>query len=49
MDWSFIREYVPMYVEAAGLTLRDAVKQAAKQTGARKNQLYQTMLARQEE
>ena len=34
---------------AAGLTLRDAVKQAAKQTGARKNQLYQTMLARQEE
>lgn len=32
---------------AAGLTLRDAVKQAAKQTGARKNQLYQTMLARE--
>lgn len=31
---------------AAGLTLRDAVKQAAKQTGARKNQLYQTMLER---
>ncbi len=29
---------------AAGLTLRDAVKQAAKQTGARKNQLYQIML-----
>ena len=32
---------------AAGLTLGDAVKQAAKQTGARKNQLYQTMLARE--
>ncbi len=32
---------------AAGMTLRDAVKQAAKQTGARKNQLYQTMLARE--
>ena len=32
---------------AAGLTLRDAVKQAAKQTGARKNQLYQIMLARE--
>lgn len=32
---------------AAGLTLRDAVKQAAKQTGARKNQLYQTMLERE--
>lgn len=31
----------------AGLTLRDAVKQAAKQTGARKNQLYQTMLSRE--
>lgn len=28
----------------AGLTLRDAVKQAAKQTGARKNRLYQKML-----
>lgn len=34
---------------AAGLTLRDAVKQAAKQTGARKNQLYQTMLAREKD
>ncbi|MDO4174275.1 MAG: 16S rRNA (cytidine(1402)-2'-O)-methyltransferase [Eubacteriales bacterium] len=34
---------------AAGLTLRDAVKQAAKQTGARKNQLYQTMLERAKE
>ena len=34
---------------AAGLTLRDAVKQAAKQTGARKNQLYQTMLSRENE
>ena len=34
---------------SAGLTLRDAVKQAAKQTGARKNQLYQTMLARENE
>lgn len=32
---------------AAGFTLRDAVKQAAKQTGARKNQLYQTMLIRE--
>lgn len=32
---------------AAGLTLRDAVKQAAKQTGARKNQLYQTMLEKE--
>lgn len=34
---------------AAGCTLRDAVKQAAKQTGARKNQLYQTMLAREKD
>lgn len=34
---------------AAGLTLRDAVKQAAKQTGARKNQLYQTMLEKGKE
>lgn len=33
----------------AGLTLRDAVKQAAKQTGARKNQLYQLMLAREKD
>lgn len=33
----------------AGLTLRDAVKQAAKQTGARKNQLYQTMVEREKE
>lgn len=32
----------------AGMTLRDAVKQAAKQTGARKNQLYQIMLEREE-
>lgn len=34
---------------AAGLTLRDAVKQAAKQTGARKNQLYQMMLTREKD
>ncbi|MDO4286774.1 MAG: 16S rRNA (cytidine(1402)-2'-O)-methyltransferase [Eubacteriales bacterium] len=34
---------------SAGLSLRDAVKQAAKQTGARKNQLYQTMLAREKD
>ena len=27
-----------------GMTLRDAVKQAAKQTGVRKNQLYQLAL-----
>ena len=32
---------------AAGLTLTAAVKQAARQTGARKNQLYQAMLARE--
>ncbi|MDO5549148.1 MAG: 16S rRNA (cytidine(1402)-2'-O)-methyltransferase [Eubacteriales bacterium] len=31
-----------------GMTLRDAVKQAAKQTGVRKNQLYQKALERQE-
>lgn len=31
---------------AAGLTLRDAVKQAAKQAGVRKNQLYHAVLER---
>ena len=34
---------------AAGLTVRDAVKQAAKQSGVRKNQLYQIMLEREKE
>jgi 16S rRNA (cytidine1402-2'-O)-methyltransferase len=32
----------------SGMTLRDAVKHAAKQTGVRKNQLYQKALERQE-
>ena len=34
---------------SAGLTVRDAVKQAAKQIGVRKNQLYQIMLEREKQ